>query len=167
MELGQTADASALENIRSVQVTASSRGDNALSVFASILEGLTLLKASKDGNLEKVQACIAQVAKFQFDESVHIMQLDVLTLLLDLVSSINHSSLELTLQKLKMLQDRMDSCGDWHNVKSDFLVPVKKQPSTGHTISSDTAGIIRSGGDAPVDYLVMSFMTKMELASLM
>ncbi|GKU02989.1 unnamed protein product [Fusarium langsethiae] len=167
MELGRTADASALENIRSVQVTASNRGDNAVSVFASILEGLTLLKASKDGNLEKVQACIAQVAKFQFDDSVHIMQLDVLTLLLDLVSSINHSSLELTLQKLKVLQDRMDGCESWHTVKSDFLIPVKKQPSTGHTISSDTAGIIRSGGDAPVNYLVMSFMTKMELTSLM
>ncbi|RGP59234.1 hypothetical protein FSPOR_11480 [Fusarium sporotrichioides] len=166
MELGRTADASALENIRSVQVTASNRGDNAVSVFASILEGLTLLKASKDGNLEKVQACIAQVAKFQFDDSVHIMQLDVLTLLLDLVSSINHSSLELTLQKLKVLQDRMDGCESWHTVKSDFLIPVKKQPSTGHTISSDTAGIIRSGGDAPVNYLVMSFMTKMELTSL-
>ncbi|RFN50141.1 putative sh3-domain protein cyk3, partial [Fusarium flagelliforme] len=166
MELGQTADANALENIRSIQMTANARGDNALCVFASILEGLTLLKASKDGNLEKVQACIAQVAKFQFDESVHIMQLDILTLLLDLASSINHSSLELTCQKLKTLQDRMDRCRDWHNVKSDFLIPIRKQPSTGHTISSDTAGIVRSGGDAPVDYLVMSFMTKMELASL-
>ncbi|CAJ0554095.1 Ff.00g126070.m01.CDS01 [Fusarium sp. VM40] len=167
MELGQTADASALENIRSIQVTANSRGDNALSVFASILEGLTLLKASKDGNLEKVQACIAQVAKFQHDDSVAIMQLDILTLLLDLVSSINHAGLELTLQKLKLVQDRMDACGDWHSVKSDFLIPVKKQPSTGHTISSDTAGIIRSGEGAPVDFLVMSFMTRMELASLL
>jgi hypothetical protein len=167
MELGQTADASALENIRSIQVTANSRGDNALSVFASILEGLTLLKASKDGNLEKVQACIAQVAKFQHDDSVAIMQLDILTLLLDLVSSINHAGLELTLQKLKLVQDRMDACSDWHSVKSDFLIPVKKQPSTGHTISSDTAGIIRSGEGAPVDFLVMSFMTRMELASLL
>ena len=79
MELGQTADASALENIRAIQMTANARGDNALCVFASILEGLTLLKASKDGNLEKVQTCIAQVAKFQFDDSVHIMQLDILT----------------------------------------------------------------------------------------
>lgn len=166
MELGQTADASALENIRSIQVTASSRGDNALSAFASILEGLALLKSSKDGNMEKVQACIAQIAKFQFDPSVHIMQLDVLTLLLDLSSSINHSSTDSAVHKLKQIQDRLDACGDWHNVKSDFLIPVKKQPSTGHTISSDTAGIIRSGEDALVDFLVMSFMTKMELTSL-
>ncbi|KAF4452669.1 putative SH3-domain protein Cyk3 [Fusarium austroafricanum] len=166
MELGQTADASALENIRSMQATASSRGDNALSVFAFILEGLTLLKASKDGNIEKVQACIAQVAKYQLDPSVHIMQLDILTLLLDLVSSINHSGLELTLQKLKLVQDRMDACTDWHSVKSDFLIPVKKQPSTGHTISSDTAGIVQSGEGGPVDFLVMSFMTKVELTSL-
>ncbi|KAF9766696.1 hypothetical protein IL306_000860 [Fusarium sp. DS 682] len=166
MELGQTADASALDNIRSIQGTASSRGDIALSVFAFILEGFALLKASKDGNIEKVQACIAQVAKYQLDPSVHIMQLDILTLLLDLVSSINHSGLELMLQKLKLVQDRMDACTDWHSTKSDFLIPVQKQPSTGHTISSDTAGIIRSGEGTPVDFLVMSFMTKVELNSL-
>ncbi|KAM0435282.1 hypothetical protein ACHAPT_003376 [Fusarium lateritium] len=166
MEVGQTADASALENIRSIQVLANSRGDNALSVFASILEGLTLLKASKDGNIEKVQQCIAQVAKFQFDPSVHIMQLDMLTLLLDLASSINHQSPDVTLQKLRLVQKRLDECSDWHNVKSDFLVPVKKQPSTANTISSDTAAIIRHGDGAPVDFLVLSFMTKMELTSL-
>ncbi|KAM5514159.1 75k gamma secalin [Fusarium oxysporum f. sp. phaseoli] len=167
MELGQTADASALENIRSIQVTASSRGDDALSVFAFILEGLALLKASKDGNIEKVQACIAQVAKYQCEPTIHIMQLDILTLLLDLVCTINHSGLDLMLDKLKMLQDRMDACTDWHSVKSDFLIPVQKQPATGHTISSDTAGIIRSGEGVPEDFLVMSFMTKVELNSLM
>ncbi|KAF5023227.1 hypothetical protein F66182_4702, partial [Fusarium sp. NRRL 66182] len=166
IELGQTADASALENIRSIQAVAGSRGDNALCAFGFILEGLTLLKASKDGNIEKVQACIAQISKFQFDPSVRIMQLDMLTLLLDLASSINRSGSDLTAQKLKMVQDRMDEYVDWHNVRSDFLIPVKKQPSTGQTISSDTVGIIRSGGDEPVDYLVMSFMTKMELTSL-
>ncbi|WKT43291.1 Transglutaminase-like [Fusarium oxysporum f. sp. vasinfectum] len=166
MELGQTADASALENIRSIQVTASSRGDDALSVFAFILEGLALLKASKDGNIEKVQACIAQVAKYQCEPTIHIMQLDILTLLLDLVCTINHSGLDLMLDKLKMLQDRMDACTDWHSVKSDFLIPVQKQPATGHTISSDTAGIIRSGEGVPEDFLVMSFMTKVELNSL-
>lgn len=168
MEVGQTADASALENIRSIQVLANSRGDNAISAFASLLEGLTLLKASKDGNVEKVQQCIAQAAKFQFDPSVHIMQLDMLMLLLDLASSINHQSSEVTTQKMRAVQNRLDECGDWHNVKSDFLIPVKKQPSTAHTISSDTAAVIRHGdGDAgPVDYLVLSFMTKIELTSL-
>ncbi|KAM5358238.1 hypothetical protein ACJZ2D_015456 [Fusarium nematophilum] len=166
MEVGQTADSSALENIRSIQVIANSRGDNALSAFASILEGLTLLKASKDGNIEKVQTCLAQAAKFQFDPSVHIMQLDMLTLLLDLASSINHQSPDVTAQKLRMVQKRLDECGDWHNVKSDFLIPIKKHPSTARTISGDTAAIIRIGDDSPVDFLVLSFMTKMELTSL-
>lgn len=167
MELGQTADASALDNLRTIQHIANSRGDNALVVFASISEGLTLLKASKDGNIEKVQTCIAQAAKFQFDPSVRILQLDMLTLLLDLASSINHQSPDTTAQKLRSLQKHLDECGDWHNVKSDFFIPIKKQPATGNTISADTQGIIREGeGDMPVDFLVLSFMTKMELASL-
>ncbi|KPM41292.1 hypothetical protein AK830_g5221 [Neonectria ditissima] len=167
MEVGQTADAGALENIRSIQVIANSRGDNAISAFASILEGLALIKASKDGNVEKVQTCIAQAAKFQFDPSVRIIQLDMLTLLLDLASSINQQSPDVTSQKLRLLQKRLDECGDWHNVKADFVIPVKKQPSTAQTISGDTAAIIR-GGDSnePMDFLVMSFMTKMELTSL-
>lgn len=168
MEVGQTADASALENIRSIQVIANTRGDNAISAFASILEGLALLKASKDGgNIEKVQTCIAHAAKFQFDPSVQIIQLDMLTLLLDLASSINQQSPDVTSQKLRSLQKRLDECGAWHNVKADFLVPVKKQPSTAQTISGDTAAIIRGGdSNTPTDFLVVSFMTKMELTSL-
>lgn len=168
MEVGQTADASALENIRSIQVIANTRGDNAISAFASILEGLALLKASKDGgNIEKVQTCIAHAAKFQFDPSVQIIQLDMLTLLLDLASSINQQSPDVTSQKLRSLQKRLDECGAWHNVKADFLVPVKKQPSTSQTISGDTAAIIRGGdSNTPTDFLVVSFMTKMELTSL-
>ncbi|KAK7416563.1 hypothetical protein QQZ08_011961 [Neonectria magnoliae] len=167
MEVGQTADAGALENIRSIQAIANSRGDNAISALASILEGLALIKASKDGNVEKVQTCIAQAAKFQFDPSVRIIQLDMLSLLLDLASSINQQSPDVTSQKLRLLQKRLDECGDWHNVKADFLIPVKKQPSTAQTISTDTATIIRGGeGNEPMDFLVMSFMTKMELTSL-
>ena len=167
MEGGQTTDANCLENIRCIQNIASSRGDNALSVFASILEGLTLLKTSKDGNIERVQTCIAHAAKFQFDPSVHISQLDMLTLLLDLASSINHQSPEITNQKLRLLQKKLDECGDWHNVKADFLLPIKKQPSTAQTLSDDTTAIIRAGdSQGTSDFLVLSFMTKMELMSL-
>lgn len=162
-------DAASLENIRAIQNIANSRGDNALSVFASILEGLTLLKTSKDGNMERIHACIAQIAKFQFDESVHILQLDVLTLLLDLGASVNNTSAEVTIQKLKLLQTKAEAQGpnDWGNLKADFVVPIRKQPSTAQTFSDDTAAIIRpGGGDDPSDYLVLSFMTKMELSSL-
>lgn len=167
LETGNMADASALENIRYVQATANSRGDNALSVFASLAEGLILLKTNKDGNLEKVQACIAQAAKFQFDSSAQIIQLDMLTLLLDLACSLHHSKPEVTTHKLRLLQKKLDNCEDWHNVKSEFLVPVKKQPSTSQTISRDTAAIIQPGTDAETsDYLVMSLVTKMELNSL-
>lgn len=166
IESGQT-DAGSLENIRSIQNIANSRGDNALSVFASILEGLTLLKTSKDGNMERVQACIAQIAKFQFDPSVHILQLDMLTLLLDLGSSVNNTSAEVTIQKLKLLQTKADEANEWGNLKADFLVPIRKQPSTAQTFSDDTAAIIKAGeSDGPSDYLVLSFMTKMELNSL-
>jgi hypothetical protein len=165
MEVGQTADASALNNIQSIQAIASSRGDAALSAFASILEGLTLLKASKD--MERVQTCIAQAAKFQFDPSLQIMHLDLMILLLDLASSINHQSPDVVSQKLRRLQKRTDDCDQSLSFKADFLVPIRKQPSTSQTISADTSTIIREGGhDGSTDFLVLSFMMPMELRSL-
>lgn len=167
MEMGNASDAGALDNIRSVQHIANTRGDNALSVLASILEGLTLLKAAKDGSIERVQACLAQAAKFQFDPTVKIMQLDVLALLLDFASSLHHQSPDSTSQKLRLLQMKLDECEEWHNVRAEFLVPIKKQPSNARTVSEDTATIVRAGeADSAFDYLVMSFMTKIELRAL-
>lgn len=168
MAMGSASDAAALENIRAVQNVATSRGDNAMTVFASILEGLALLKTSKDSNIERVQSCIAQVAKFQFDPTVKIMQLEMLTLVLDFASSLYRQSPDTTAQKLRLLQQKLDACEEWNNVKADFLIPVKKQPSNTRPVSEETSAIIRLAGegDGDVDFIVMSFMTKVELRSL-
>lgn len=167
MEIGNAADRSALENIRAVYNVANRRGDKALSVFASLLEGLALMRTAKNDSIEKVRECIAQAAKFQLDPSVQIMQLDILTMLLDVASTLHREGPDVTQQKLRQLQKRLDQCDDWKSVKADFLLPIKKQPSAAKTVSSDTAAIIRPGeGDAETDTLVMSFMTKMELNSL-
>lgn len=166
-ETGHSSDTSALENLRAIQDIANVRGDVAMSVLASLLEGLTLLKTEKEGNLEKVHSCLAQAAKYQLDPSVKIMELDVLTMILDFAASLHHQNPELTTQKLRKLQKALDECEDWHNVRADFTVPVKKQSSSAKTVSEDTEGIIRPGdADASSDLLVMSFMTKMELRSL-
>lgn len=160
-------DAGALDNIRSIQNVANTRGDTALSVLASLIEGFTLLKTAKDGNLEKIQTCIAQVAKYQFDPAVQITQLSMLTLLLEVAASLHHQNPDHTAQKLRQLQTCLDDCEDWHNVKSDFLVPIKKELSAAKTVSGDTQAILRLGeGEGEMDYLVMTFMTKMELRSL-
>lgn len=168
MSMGNASDGPALENIRAVQNVANTRGDNAMTVFASILEGLALLKTSKDSNIERVQSCIAQAAKFQFDPTVKIMQLEMLTLLLDFASSLYHQSPDATAQKLRLLQQRLDECEEWNNVKADFQIPVKKQPSNARTVSEETSTIIRPGGEGEgeFDFVVMSFMTKVELRSL-
>ncbi|KAK5993378.1 hypothetical protein PT974_06808 [Cladobotryum mycophilum] len=168
LDIASTADAGALDNLRSIQNVANSRGDNALSVLASLLEGFTLLKTTKDNSMEKIQTCIAQAAKFQFDPAVQqIIQLPMLTLLLEVTASMHHQSPDHTAQKLRLLQKALDECEDWHNVKADFLVPVKKQPSTAKTVSDDTRAIIRLGdGECETDFVIMSFMTKMELKSL-
>ncbi|EFY88055.1 75k gamma secalin [Metarhizium acridum CQMa 102] len=168
MAMGSASDAAALENIRAVQNVATSRGDNAMTVFASILEGLALLKTSKDSNIERVQSCIAQAAKFQFDPTVKIMHLEMLILVLDFASSLYRQSPDMTAQKLRSLQQRLDECEEWNNVKADFLIPVKKQPSNTRTVSEETSAIIRLAGEADgeFDYIVMSFMTKVELRSL-
>lgn len=166
-EMGHSSDLSALENLRAIQNIANVRGDVAIGVLASLLEGLALLKTEKDGNLEKVHGCLAQAAKYQLDPSVQIMELDVLTMVLDFASSLQHHSPDVTTQKLRRLQKALDDAEDWNNVRSDFEVPIKKQSTGARTVSEDTSGIIRAGNaDGPSDFLVMSFMTKMELRSL-
>ncbi|RDA83318.1 hypothetical protein CP532_6546 [Ophiocordyceps camponoti-leonardi (nom. inval.)] len=167
MEMGSASDAGAIDNIRSIQLIADVRGDRALSIFAYLFEGLIQLKTSKDGNIERVQACLAQAAKYQLNPTVRCVQLDVLALVLDFASSLHHQGMENTAQKLRLLQKRIDECDEWHNVKAEFLLPIKKLPSHVKTVSDDTTAIVRAGeGDSPLDYLVMSFMTKMELKSL-
>lgn len=166
--MGNASDTGALENIRAVQNVASLRGDNAMTVFASILEGLALLKTSKDSNIERVNSCIAQAAKYQFDPSVKIMQLDILILLLDFSSSLHHQNPDTTAQKLRLLQQKLDDCEEWSNIKADFQIPVKKQSSGAKIVSEQTSAIIRPGGEADgeFDFVVMTFMTKVELRSL-
>lgn len=167
LDIGSVSDTGALDNIRAIQNVANTRGDTALSVLASLIEGFTLLKTTKDGNMEKIQACIAQVAKYQFDPSVQITQLTMLTLLLEVAASLHHQNPDHTAQKLRQLQVCLDDCEEWHNVKSDFLVPIKKESSAARTVSDDTQAILRLGeGEGEMDYLVMTFMTKMELRSL-
>lgn len=167
VEMGIASDAGALENIRAVQIIANSRGDKPLSAFAYLQEGLLLLKTSKDGNMERVQACLAQAAKFQFAPQSRPVQLDVLALLLDFASSLQHQNPEITWQKLRVLQKLLDECEEWHNATAEFLVPVNKVPSNAKTVSDETTAIVRSGeGSSPFDFLVLSFMTKVELKSL-
>ncbi|KAM3439149.1 hypothetical protein NHJ13734_003880 [Beauveria thailandica] len=167
MEMGNASDTSALENIRAIQNVASTRGDNALSIFASVLEGLTLLKTAKEGSIEKVQSCIAQAAKFQFDPTVRITQLDTLVLLLDFAASLHHQNPDATSAKLRDLQRKIDDCEDWNNVKADFMVPIKKQAASSNIVGQDTASIVDPGdGTSESDNLVITFMTKIELRSL-
>lgn len=167
MESGTASETGALENIRAVHSLANRRGDKALSIFSSLMEGLSLLKTAKHDNTEKIRDCIAQAAKFQFDPSTKIVQLELLTLLLDVASTLHREGPDVTAQKLRQLQRRLDECEEWHNVKSEFRVPIKKQASAAKTVSHDTSAIVLPGeAESDFDFLVLSFMTKMEFNSI-
>ena len=165
MHRGTGADASAVENLRSIHATATKRGDNALGVYASLVEALAFLRSAKQDNIEKIRNCIAQAAKFQLDPSVKIIQLEILMMVLDIASTLHRDLPEITSQKLRRLQSTLDEDESWHNVKSEFLIPIQRQTSGGKLVTNDTSAILRPGtGDC--DYLVMSFMTKMEMTTL-
>jgi hypothetical protein len=168
VQSGNGSDAAALENLKSTANIAQRRGDNALSAFASLLEGLALLKTMKEDTIERVQTCLAQASKYQLDPSVKIPQLDVLTLLLDLACSMHQKNLDIMVQKLRLLQARMDEDIDdsshYPNNRLEILLPIKKHPTSSQTISEQTSAILRPGGPGDaVDHLVVSFVTKIEL----
>ncbi|KAI0167118.1 cohesin loading factor-domain-containing protein [Hypoxylon sp. FL1284] len=154
----------ALENLKAITNLASQRDDRAIFVVASLLEGLSLLKAMKDDSIIRIQACIAQALKYQLDNSLRMPQLDALALMLDLACSLHQKSVQTIMQKLRELQDHMDASianKTWHQVETELPLPVKK--SNGLVISRDTAAILRPGSDDdPCDYLAMSLWNKID-----
>ncbi|KAI4868309.1 cohesin loading factor-domain-containing protein [Hypoxylon rubiginosum] len=164
LQSANPSDTHALENLKAVTNLANQRGDRAVFVVASLLEGLSLLKAMKDDAIVRIQACIAQALKYQLDNSIRIPQLDALALMLDLACSLHQKSVQTIMQKLQELQDHMDACisdKSWHHIETELLLPIKKSNTL--VISRDTAAILRPGSDDdPCDYLAMSFWSKIE-----
>lgn len=154
----------ALENLKAIANLASQRNDRAIFVLASLLEGLSLLKTMKDDSIVRIQACIAQALKYQFEDSVRIPQLDILALMLDLACSLQQKSVQVIMQKLRSLQDQIDACmsdKSWHPIETELLLPIQK--SNTQVISQDTSAVLRPGADDdPHDYLAMSFWSKLE-----
>lgn len=114
----------------------------------------------------RIQGCIAQASKYQLEESAHIMQLDILALMLDLACSLYQKSPQVVAQKVKELQSRLDTClssEDWGLASTDLFLPIHKHTGGLKIISPDTSSVLRPGeDDEPYDYLVMSFWSKIE-----
>lgn len=161
LQSGNPADTHAMDNLRHITSLATHRGDYAVAVLTSLLEGIVHLKSRKDDSIVRVQTCIAQAARYQLDPSVHIPQIEVLTLLLDLACSLQQKTPGVAMQKLKALQSRMDElvqASDWDTLRDELLLPLKRQPNSSSTVTGDTSSIIRPGGDE--NHIVMSFVTK-------
>ncbi|KAJ3578522.1 hypothetical protein NPX13_g2048 [Xylaria arbuscula] len=159
-------EAHAVENLRAIMNLAGQRGDRPIYTVASLLEALSHLRSMKDDAIARIQACIAQASKYQLENSVSIMQLDVLKLALDLACSLHQKSPHSISQKLKALQDKMDTSiknTSWGFQDRQLLLPVQKQGFSQQIISQDTSNVIRPGEDGDnYDYLTMSFWSKLE-----
>lgn len=156
------ADAQALDNLRSITNLASNRGDLAIAVMSSLLEGIVHLKARKEDSIVRVQTCIAQASRYQLDPSVQIPQVEVLTLLLDLACTLQQKAPQIAMQKLKALQARMDElvqAHDWDKMLDVLHLPLKRQPNSSASVTGDTRTIILPG-DGEHNFIVLSFVTK-------
>lgn len=161
LQSGNPADTHAMDNLRHIASLASHRGDSAIAVVTSLLEGIVHLKSRKEDSIVRVQTCIAQAARYQLDPSVHIPQVEVLTLLLDLACSLQEKKPGVAMQKLRGLQSRMDDlvvASDWDTLRDELLLPLKRQPNSSASVTGDTNTIIRPGGEH--NFIVMSFVTK-------
>ena len=135
-----------------------------------LLEGLAHLSSMKDDWATRVQTCIAQASKMQFDDAVHLPQMDVLLLLLDLACSLHQQSHQMSSEKLNTLTTKLDSLRyspAWGTKSNEILLPIKRMPNAQPTISNDTRAILRPGPDERgVDYLVLTTLGKQEAYSL-
>jgi len=168
LQAGSSTDPHAFENLRKLTSIATTRGDRAICVMASLLEGLAHLSTMKDDSILRVQTCIAQASKFQLEASARLPQIDVLILFLDLACSLHQKIPTLYSQKLAALQSRMDelkTSSDWDSNTIELLLPFKKQTGSSQTISNDTATILRRG-DGEFDYLVLPAIGRQQAFAL-
>ena len=166
LQSGTAADIHALENLKKIALIAQQRGEKAIFVIATLLEGLAHLSTTKDDWITRVQTCIAQASKLQLDESVHLPQIDVLLLLLDLTCSLRQKSHQMSRQKLGALQKKLEDLRDspeW--ASSEMLLPIVRSTTSSQTISNDTRAILRPGNES-TDYLVLSALGKQETYAL-
>jgi hypothetical protein len=156
-------DNAALDNIRSVYSMASDRGDAALAVYASLSEALMLIKTCK-GHSEGIRTCLAQAAKYQFDPTVKIPQLELLHALVDFLGGLQRDPPAETSARLQRLQ----ACSDSHqSADAQFWIPVKKSQYESTTISKDTATVVRPGGAGETfDFMAMAYISSDEFIVL-
>lgn len=168
LQSGTSSDHHALENLRKISEIATKRDDKAIFVVAMLLEGLAHLNSMKDDWITRVQTCIAQASKLQLNDDVHLSQIDVLLLLLDLACSLHQKSPKMTQQKLNALQTRLEELRhspEWPGISEEMLLPIRRPVNAPLTISNDTRGVLRPG-DGTVDFLVMSIIGKQEAYGL-
>lgn len=166
-QAGTGSDRAALENLQKLASIASTRGDRAICVAVSLLEGLAHLRtcATKPDATLRVQTCIANASKYQLEDMARWPQLDVLLLLLDLACSLYHKKSEECAVKLVALTRRMEEIKDnheWNPLDHDVLLPIRKQKQLAavqnQVVTRDTADVLREG-DAEVDYLVLPMLS--------
>lgn len=169
IQSGTAADHHALENLRRMASIATTRDEKAIFVMVMLLEGLSHLNTMKDDWINRVQNCIAQAQKLQFDDAAHLPQLDVLLLLLDLACSLRQKSHRDAAQKLSVLQSKLEELRNnpsWSSVSDELLLPVRRVVNdAAPTLSRDTEAILRRG-DGAFDYLVLSALGKQESFAL-
>lgn len=164
---GNAPDIALIENFQTLSSLAHDRGDHALGVLASLLEGLAHLRVLKPDTIERVQTCLAQAARYQMEPSAQLPQLDVLSLLLDLACSMHQKTPDVLAQKLSALQARMDATinsKEWTNNITLMRIPIKKQHSSANIISDDTASVLQPGkADEGQDFVALTFLSKVEM----
>ncbi|KAK0652881.1 cohesin loading factor-domain-containing protein [Cercophora newfieldiana] len=168
VQAGTASDHHALENLRKIAAIATDRDDKAIFVTAVILEGLAHLGSQKDDWITRVQTCIAQAAKLQLNDDVHIPQMDVLLLFMDLACSLHRKSPTILKQKMEKLQAKLEQLrhsNEWAARSDEMLLPIRRLPNAPLTISNDTRGVIRLG-EGNIDYLVLTTLGKQEVYAL-
>ncbi|KAH8882838.1 hypothetical protein GQ53DRAFT_787290 [Thozetella sp. PMI_491] len=169
LQLGTAADHHALENLRAIGAIAKQRGDKAIFVLATLMEGLAHLGTPKDDATTRVQTCIAQASTYQLEASVHLPQIDVLLMFLDLACSLLDKAHDASNAKWSSVQTRL---GELHNSPAwdepELLLPISKQSVSSQSqaiVSQDTSAILRPGSDG-TDFLVLAALGRRETDAL-
>lgn len=152
----------ALYHLQSISGLAERSGDKAIFFAAAIMEGFTYLQSASAECVSHAQRALAKARQLQLDaEAQGIVQLQIMTLLLDLACSLLLGDTVQTTRKMQVLQSFYDYTMSNSAWSSDgvILLPLSSRSLNGVVLHSQEVVQIEDGKP----YLCLSWLSRGEV----
>ncbi|KAG9232471.1 cohesin loading factor [Amylocarpus encephaloides] len=169
LESGTSADLhAAVQTLQKISDLASRQGEDAIHLTASLVEAVAHLRSTAPDSAEFVQRAIAAARTHQLNVGSQIPQLNCLTQIVDVISSIqlgDSRQMNAKFENMRQIMVQISKDPTWTSSNDILLIPINGMRANNHTVSGDTRAVLGFGCDGR-DHLTMSFMGKTDAIAI-